>query len=61
MQVHRVRIPADKVKQKSSRYSIVYFVEPDDDYLVECLDKSETYPPVLAGDYIRQQYSALYG
>ena len=60
MQVHRVRIPTDKVKRESSRYSIVYFVDPDDDYLVECLDKSEKYPPVLAGDYIRQQLSALY-
>ena len=60
MQVHRVKIPTDKVKQKSRRYSIVYFVDPDADYIVESLDKSDTYPPVLAGDYIRQQLNPLY-
>ena len=60
MQPHRIRIPEEETRKKSSRYSIVYFVNPDDDFNVECMDDSKKYPPVIAGDFLQQKFDALF-
>ncbi len=42
-------LPSDAIRDKA-RQSIAVFIHPDDDVLIECLDKSDKYPPVLAYD-----------
>ena len=54
VQRHRVLIPEDERQRRLVRRSIVFFVVPDDDVTVQCLDGSDKYPPVNAMDYIAQ-------
>jgi len=52
-QKHRVLLPADQLRSQQRR-SIVFFVVPDVDVTVQCLDSSDKYPPINAMDYILQ-------
>ena len=38
-----------------TRRSIGYFISPDDDVVVRCLDGSDKYPPVNASEYLWQK------
>lgn len=49
---HRVLIPEEELQRKSCRQSIVFFVEPDDDFVVKCLDGSDKYEPIRSIDYL---------
>ncbi|MTH96284.1 isopenicillin N synthase family oxygenase [Roseibium sp. RKSG952] len=48
------------------RYAIAFFLDPNPDALVECLetcqgpDRPPIYPPVLAADYVRMKLDATY-
>ena len=59
--VHRVMVPKDE-RRKKVRQSLIFFVNPDDDVEVKCLDGSDKYPPVLVKDYwgSRAKYSQKY-
>lgn len=48
---HRILIPKDDFRRKAARQSIIFFLQPDDDYLVKCLDGSDTYEPILPKDF----------
>lgn len=39
-----------------ARQSVVCFVHPDEDCLVECVDGSNKYPPILELDYLRKRF-----
>ena len=48
-------IPEDAIHRQLTRRSIVFFVVPDCDVIVQCVDGSDKYPPVSAMDYIAQR------
>ena len=50
--VHRILIPEEEYRRNSVRQAAVFFLTPDSDYLVKCLDGSDKYEPVLSGDYL---------
>ena len=52
-QKHRVVIGDRSV----SRLSLGYFVNPNDEAIIGCLDGSEKYEPIKAVDYIRGRSS----
>ena len=58
---HRVVSPAGR-----ERYSVAFFLDPNPDALVACLDscagpgRPAKYPPVTAADYLRQRLDATY-
>lgn len=61
---HRVMIPQDDKLQRS-RYSIAFFCHPNDDTEIACLEscqkqKSASYPPILAGEYLLSRLQATY-
>ncbi|XP_067037881.1 uncharacterized protein [Acropora muricata] len=57
---HRVSIPAEEFHRHVPRRSLVFFVHPDDETLVKCLDGSEKYPAVTAHNYLWQRLNATY-
>lgn len=50
--IHRVLIPEEEIKMRKCRQSVVFFVEPDDDVIIKCLDGSNKYEPVRTIDYL---------
>ncbi|KAL5009968.1 hypothetical protein ScPMuIL_012273 [Solemya velum] len=56
---HRV-VPESQIQKQTSRQSIVFFVHPDDDVMMECLDGSRKYEPITSGEYTRQRFNATY-
>lgn len=50
LQLHRVLLPEDESRKRSVRKSIAFFLHPDNDVLIECVDGSNKYPPVLAAE-----------
>ncbi|XP_078359477.1 uncharacterized protein LOC144643951 [Oculina patagonica] len=57
---HRVSIPAEECHKRVPRRSLAFFVHPDDDTVIKCLDGSEKYPPITAYDYLWQRLYATY-
>ncbi|KAF7654879.1 hypothetical protein LDENG_00063660 [Lucifuga dentata] len=55
---HRVLLPPPG--DSSTRQSLAFFVQPDDDTLITCLDGSNKYPPITSGDYIIQRFKRAY-
>ena len=53
-------VPDDEIKRQKVRRSIVFFVNPDSDVTVECLDGSNKYPPVNATEYLDMKLKASY-
>ncbi|XP_026221781.1 UPF0676 protein C1494.01-like [Anabas testudineus] len=56
---HRVLLPP--VGDSSTRQSLAFFVQPDDDVLITCCDGSNKYPPITAGDYLMERFNDSYG
>jgi isopenicillin N synthase-like dioxygenase len=60
--MHRVVTPENLHDAMSRRISIGYFMHPDYDAKIECLPSCEgsgaQYPPITAGDHIRQKIEA---
>ena len=50
--VHRVRIPNSEAKRRKARQSFAFFIIPDDDVMIQCLDRSKKYEPIRAVDYL---------
>jgi isopenicillin N synthase-like dioxygenase len=59
---HRVALPA---QSQRSRYSAVFFYNPNSNATITCLDscrepEGSRYPPVTAGEFLRQRREASY-
>ncbi|TRY95963.1 hypothetical protein DNTS_008817 [Danionella cerebrum] len=57
--VHRVLLPPPG--DLSSRQSLAFFVQPDDEAVISCCDGSDKYPPVRSIDYLLSRFSESYG
>lgn len=57
--VHRVLLPP--AGDSSTRQSLAFFVQPDDEALISCCDGSNKYPPVTGGGYLEERFKASYG
>ncbi|KAK2179385.1 hypothetical protein NP493_494g04028 [Ridgeia piscesae] len=57
---HRVVIPEAQAAREKARMSVAYFVIPDDDCLIECLDGSNKYEPITSLDYLNMRIGATY-
>ncbi|CAL8358294.1 unnamed protein product [Lota lota] len=55
--IHRVLLPP--AGDSSTRQSLAFFVQPDDDYLITCCDGSNKYPAVKSGDYVNYRLNNL--
>jgi isopenicillin N synthase-like dioxygenase len=58
--MHRVANPSDGEWDKS-RYSIVFFHQPNYDAVIESLDRTSPakYPPVTSGEHLTRKLSAM--
>lgn len=57
---HRVLIPETETKKRKCRQSCSFFVHPDHDYVVKCLDGSDKYEPIKSLDYLNYRFSLTY-
>ena len=57
--VHRILIPEDEERKKKERQSVVYFAQPDDECLIECIDGSNKYKPTTSVDYLKFMYDKI--
>ncbi|XP_060561900.1 uncharacterized protein LOC132721597 [Ruditapes philippinarum] len=57
---HRVVFPNKEEKKKKSRQSAVFFVDPHNEYIVECLDGSKKYEPISILEYLAYKFSLTY-
>ena len=53
-------IPAKERDYPQRRFSVVFFVHPHDNALITCLDGSDKYPPVAAGQYLVERLNEVY-
>ncbi|XP_019750318.1 UPF0676 protein C1494.01 [Hippocampus comes] len=58
--LHRVLLPPAG-DCSSTRQSLAFFVQPDDEAVVSCIDGSDLYPPVQAGAYLIERFKNSYG
>ncbi|XP_066266694.1 uncharacterized protein [Branchiostoma lanceolatum] len=57
---HRVLLPETEEGRKRARRSIAFFAHPNQDAVITCLDGSNKYPPITAGEYLKQRLTATY-
>ncbi|XP_042883831.1 2-oxoglutarate-Fe(II) type oxidoreductase ppzD-like [Penaeus japonicus] len=57
---HRVLIPEEEKRMKTSRRSVVFFVHPDDPVLIKPLGSSSAYPPVTAREHVLRRFKETY-
>eukprot|EP00118_Oscarella_pearsei_P015422 m.139075 g.139075 ORF g.139075 m.139075 type:complete len:311 (+) comp38266_c0_seq6:90-1022(+) len=57
---HRVLLPDDPVKRSQVRRSIAFFFQPDDDFVIECLDGSAKYEAITSKEFIDRKFTASY-
>lgn len=57
---HRVLIPEEEVLLKKGRQSIAFFVHPDDDVIIKCLDGSGKYEEISSIDYLNMRFAVTY-
>ena len=53
-------IPEAEIKRRTPRRSLVFFVDPDPNALIKCLDGSNKYPPITSGEWIKAKLFATY-
>ena len=53
-------LPDSQSLRESPRRSIAMFADPDSDVEVVCFDGTNKYPPVNAGEYIKQLLREAY-
>ncbi|XP_077424193.1 uncharacterized protein LOC144053531 [Vanacampus margaritifer] len=58
--LHRVLLPPAG-DCSSTRQSLAFFVQPDDETVVSCIDGSDKYPPVQSGAYLIKRLNDSYG
>ncbi|KAI1903929.1 hypothetical protein AGOR_G00000470 [Albula goreensis] len=57
--IHRVLLPPPG--DLSTRQSLAFFVQPDDEAVITCCDGSDKYPPVKSVDYLMDRFRDSYG
>ncbi|XP_038053832.1 2-oxoglutarate-dependent dioxygenase htyE-like isoform X2 [Patiria miniata] len=57
---HCVRLDETPEERQLSRQSIAFFGHPDNDAVIECIDKSNKYPPITCLDYTNLKFSEIY-
>ncbi|KAF4101462.1 hypothetical protein G5714_017894 [Onychostoma macrolepis] len=57
--VHRVLLPP--ACDSSTRQSLAFFVQPDDEAIISCCYGSDKYPPVKSIDYLLSRFKDSYG
>lgn len=57
--IHRVLLP--QPGDSSTRQSLAYFVQPDDEAVITCCDGSNKYPPIKSVDYLMERFRESYG
>lgn len=58
--VHRVLVPEEEVRRRSTRQSIAFFVHADNGVMISPIDGSEKHIPVEALAYLKSRISATY-
>ena len=53
---HRILIPKEEVTRRRDRQSGAFFVLPDDDVVIRCLDSSNKYEPITSLDYLKKRF-----
>ena len=53
---HRILMPKDEVTRRRDRQSGAFFVSPDDDVVIRCLDSSNKYEPITSLDYLKKRF-----
>lgn len=59
-QKHRVVVPRDDFRRSTPRQSMAFFIHPDNDVIIECLDGSGHYAPITALDYLNYRLQVTY-
>ena len=54
---HRIPIPKEEFRRKALRQSVVWFLQPDDEYVIKCLDGTDKYEPITSYDYEQSRFS----
>ncbi|XP_061678342.1 uncharacterized protein LOC133502035 isoform X2 [Syngnathoides biaculeatus] len=57
--LHRVLLPP--AGDPGTRQSLAFFVQPDDEAVVTCIDGSQKYPPVRSDAYLNERFNDSYG
>nr|XP_022286433.1 UPF0676 protein C1494.01-like [Crassostrea virginica] len=57
---HRVLIPEKETMLKKGRQSIAFFVHPDDEVMITCLDGSGKYEEISSIDYLNMRFGLTY-
>ena len=57
-QPHRVVSPSDEAKKRTVRQSVGFFVHPDHDVLMKCIDGSDNYPAITAKEATDKRLNA---
>ena len=58
--MHRILMPEDEKQRKRIRQSLVFFMQPDDDCIITCLDGSGKYEPISSRGYVNYKLSNQY-
>ena len=53
-------IPEVELKQTLPRRSLVMFVDPDHEAVIECVDGSNKYPPITSGEWKNRRLLETY-
>ena len=56
---HTIPIPSPE-QRKKARQSIVWYLHPDDDFVIKCLDGSNKYEPITSRGYINERIEFLF-
>ena len=59
-QPHRVLLPDNEVQWRTVRQSMAFFVHPDNEIMVECIDGSNKYPPISAREDTDRRLTVAY-
>lgn len=57
---HRVIVPEEAFKVRGERQSLAFFVHPDDDTVITCLDGSNKYAPITSYAYLMERFGLIY-
>ena len=57
---HRVLLPDDEVRWGTVHQSMAFFVHPDNEVMVECIDGSNKYPPITAREDADRKLKSAY-
>ncbi|XP_069138807.1 uncharacterized protein [Argopecten irradians] len=57
---HRVVISEKESKRKMSRQSLAFFIQPDDDVVIQSLTNNDKYKPITSVQYLRGRHGRVY-